>query len=219
MITTIDNKSGHAGHRKLNVLIAPDGAAIIPFAGETIPGACRVVKTSYIKNGKWSHDLWDLELADGWALFVWWTSNGAMRFVAAETWERAIADAQSAIRNSRARAEVTAEAVENFIRTCLHKTAIRLDTEAAKAALPAVGVAAELIEAQSLAAEAQKEESAVKALVAAEIARREAQAAQVAEAQRLEAQAAESRQRAAKAREALKQAGSMSLADLKALIG
>jgi valyl-tRNA synthetase len=215
---TIDNKPGSSGHRKMNVLVAPDRAAIIPFVGETIPGVARITKSQYVKQGKWSHDVWDIELADGWAVFVWWTSNANLQFVAAETWGQAIADVQSAIRNSRARVEVTAEAVENFIRTCLHKTAIRLDTEAAKAALPAVGVAAELIEAQRLAAEAQREESAVKALVAAEIARREAQEAQVAEAAKVRREAEAAKARAAKAREALRQAGSMSLADLKALL-
>jgi hypothetical protein len=216
--TTIDNKPGSGGSRKLNLLILGGGTAIIPFAGETIPGIARITKAQYEKCGKWSHTRWDVSLAEGVVHHALWMDWSTDQYVPARTWERALADMQSAIR-ARSRVDVTAEAVENFIRTCLHKTAIRLDTEAAKAALPAVGVAAELIEAQSLAAEAQKEESAVKALVAAEIARREAQAAQVAEAAKVRQEAQAAKARAAKAREALRQAGSMSLADLKALLG
>jgi hypothetical protein len=200
--TTFNDGIGSRGRQHRNFLAARlEGGTqiIIEFQGKTIPGVARVRSTQYTKNGKWSHNTWDLELTEGVIAFTVSQSWGTGQWLDAQTWAEAVTEFSQGL-------PLEAEAVERFLRSSWTGVAERLDKAELAFAQPAGPALEKLLAAQEALAAAQKDMAAVAI---------EVSALERAEAIRLEAEAVV--ERAAQARVALK-GRKLSLDELKALV-
>lgn len=62
---TWKNEMGPRSRKAHLLLIGPNGE-LTWFRDESIPKKVAVLSTAYKKNGKWSHTVFDLQLAEGW---------------------------------------------------------------------------------------------------------------------------------------------------------
>ena len=197
-----NDKLGHRGLYHKNVLAVVTAGIFVEFAGETIPGVVRVVRSDYSKNGKWSHSTWDCELAEGIVATVHPQDWETGEYFNSATWPLAIAEF---LRRFPDLSGPTWEAaVERFIRATYARSASRLDAEASRSSEAAP--IAELIAAQEQLATAQRELARAKSEVGQLLAAREA-----------EELAAELTRKTAAVTERLAGARKLSLADLQDL--
>ena len=209
---TLNDKLGSRSLKHLNLFVALAGneQVIAKFEGGTLPGLFQVTCADFTKNGKWSHNTWTVEPADGVSLFTiaqdWETS----KWLNSQTWTAALAEfaqkAKSAEDGYPRVAGLEETAIARFIRAEWPGLAGKLDAaeDATATASPSSAIAA-LIAAQSEKSLAQKELAAVTAEVAA-----------IEQAETLKREAAALRDRTAKAKDMMKRGAS--LADLKALL-
>jgi hypothetical protein len=74
--------NGGASNRERPLLWLQQGEAVVRFTGDSIPGTVRVLRNDYVKNGKWSHSKWTLQLAGD--VTAWVLAGGDMREYARE---------------------------------------------------------------------------------------------------------------------------------------
>lgn len=212
---TMNDRLHSRGRRHQNVFAAPagDGAVLIQFTGESIPGVATIASEKFTKDGKWSHTTWTVDLADNVRWFQWDQDFGTGEYLTSKTWETAIEE----VRRESGMPDLDADAITRYVRATLPDLAASMD----KAATPVASAAPAIIAAQQALASAQAEKSAAEAELAAALAEiaeelqlREEAAAELAEAQAIKDQAAKARAALASAK-----GGSMSLADLKAMLG
>lgn len=211
---TLNDKIGSRSLKHLNLFVALAGSeqVIAKFEGGTLPGLFQVIRADFTKNGKWSHNTWTVEPADGVSLFTIAQDWETGKWLNSQTWGAAMAEfIQKAKRaedgygmGASSLLEVTA--ITRFIRSEWPGLAAKLDAaqDATATTSPSTAIAA-LIAAQSEKALAQREQAALAAEVAA-----------LEQAETLKREAAETRERTAKAKDMMKRGAS--LADLKALL-
>lgn len=122
--------NGGAGNRATPALWIMKGAdAPVKFTGEPIPGVLRVLTREYIKNGKWSHDVFrvsihpEAEAATVCGTVV--TSHTAAAKVGSPLMREEVPVGKN-IRGCAHWAEVP-EALRPFVRAAMPKNAARLD--------------------------------------------------------------------------------------------
>ena len=118
LITYSDGISARG--RKVAAFVIPHNGEPVEFLGKTIPGLARVLSEKRTKNGKWSHNTYQIELHN--AQFVEWRQyfDGG-EWVNAKTWEMTIEEVSK-------RFPVIKDP-EKFLRLFFQSTASRLDEE------------------------------------------------------------------------------------------
>ena len=113
-VMSIDDQLLSRDRRKINIIYAQteDGEDVIfEFKWQSVPGILRINSKKYTKQGKWSHDTWELELSPGVELVTlaqdFWTS----KWFTCTTWSDAIARIQKLFPTN-----ISEEAVMRFIR-------------------------------------------------------------------------------------------------------
>ena len=208
-VVSFSDKIGRRGRRSVSLLVveAEGQRVIVEFTGKTIPGVCRVLRWDYLKNGKWSHSTWQVELEQGVraaGLSQDWETG---RWTNELTWEGALEDFAKRLGVELPEWE---SAVERFVRACFPKVAAELDAEReARGRAPALPeVAARLAAAQEELARAQRERSELRTEIQA-----------LREAAQAEEEARRIRERNRIVREALRaRGGRASLAELQELL-
>lgn len=196
-----DDKLGHRNRKHINLLVLK-GQGIVEFRGESIPPALRVIRRNFVRNGKWSHNWWEVEIDESQAIPVVFSQEWETgEYFTSCTWTDAISLLGEIVQASEN--GITDAMIETFIRGRFPEDADRFDEEETK---NSDNKTAELLAAQAELAAAQKE--------AAELVKK---IHQMEEAERLRAEAEATRQRVAKAREMM--AKGVSLADLKSILG
>lgn len=203
---TFDDKRGSRGLRHLNLLAArlPNGQQVVfEFTGKQIPGICQVIKEDYSKNGKFSANYWDCELAEGvigWSHSQRWETGA---WLDSKRWPEAIAEFSNHYGENRG---IDPDAAERFIRATWKQLARAMDKASQEAKSDPSVALQELLEAQEELAEANREfGNVVKEIATLE------------ETERCRQEAVAIRERTAKAREAMKKG--VSLSELRSLLG
>jgi hypothetical protein len=174
----------------------------VEFLGESIPPALRVIRTGFVRNGKWSHNWWEVEIDESQAIpVVFYQDWEPGKYFPTCTWAGAISLLGEIVQTSEN--GITDAMIETFIRSHFPKDATRFDEEEAK---NSDNKTAELLSAQMELAAAQKETAELMKKIH-----------QMEEAERLRAEAEATRQRVAKAQEMM--AKGVSLAELKSILG
>lgn len=203
MIKKISDQIGNRGRAQMRLLLVP-GAGIVEFTGESIAPVCRVLSQSFEKNGKWSATTWEVELADGCQLVSYFQDFGTGEYFTSVTWSGAVAELLRQFSGGSTPADhgLTASQVEWAIRAIFPRSSAAID--AAEKSWTASGdQLADLLAAQKIYNAAHGEAQQVVADIEA-----------TEEAERLRKQADKLRAAAASAK-----GGTMSLADLKAMMG
>lgn len=195
-----NDKLGSRSLKHINVLIASDGdenTVIFQFQGKSIPGIVKMVRADFTKNGKWSHNTWTVEPADGVQCATISQDWETGKWLNSMAWSQAVDEFKKKTRiiglGSWIPVEIPDKAVIRFIRATWPKIATELDKADSEIGPSMSDAIDSLIAAQNDLAAAQQELAAAQQEIAAAI-----------------------RQRVTAAREAMKKG--VSLADLKALL-
>lgn len=201
-----NDKLGSRSLKHLNLLIASDGdenTVICQFQGKSIPGIVKMVRADFTKNGKWSHNTWTVEPADGVQCATISQDWETGKWLNSLAWIQAVDEFKKKTRiiglSSWIPVEIPDKAVIRFIRATWPKIATELDQADRENSCDGSTALRELIAAQQELADLQ-----------AEVSRMEADQIALTEADAI-------RQRVAAARAAMKKGAS--LADLKELLG
>jgi len=196
-----DDKLSHRRREHINLLVLK-GQGIVEFCGESIPPVLRVIRKGSVRNGKWSHNWWEVEIDDSQAIPIVFSQEWETgEYFTSCTWSDAISLLGEIVQSDEN--SITDAMLETFIRARFPKDADRFDEEEANNSDNKI---AELLAAQAELAAAQKE--------AAEMVKK---IRQMEETERLRAEAEATRQRMTKAREMM--AKGISLAELKSILG
>lgn len=208
-----NDKLGSRSLKHLNLLIARDGdgnTVVCQFQGKSIPGIVKMVSADFTKNGKWSHNTWTVEPADGVQCATISQDWETGKWLNSLAWSQAVDEFKKKTRiiglGSWIPVEIPDKAVIRFIRATWPKIATELDKNDSEIGPSMSDAIDSLIAAQNDLAAAQQELAAAQQ----EIVRMEREQAAITEAAAI-------RQRVASAREAMKKGAS--LADLKSLLG
>ena len=90
-IFSVNDRLGHRG-RHSKILIVAAGFGIIEFLGKNIIPAATILRKDYTKNGKWSHNTYQIECPDKvWAIkYCQDFDNGT--WLSSLTWEGALVE-------------------------------------------------------------------------------------------------------------------------------
>jgi hypothetical protein len=126
-VVKLDNQIGERNRKKMNILYGmfKEQPFIVKFEGESISPICRILSQTYIPNGKWSRDVWDVELKNC-QIYEWKQDFNSGRYINAQTWAAAIEEIQEKIETHE---PIWAATIEKFIRQHLKKKASELDEE------------------------------------------------------------------------------------------
>lgn len=126
---TVDDKLGNRSRRHINLLICPEG--IVNFTGKSIPPTIRVLKEQYVKNGKWSHNTYSVEIDQNHELLKfsqdWETGN----WFTSKTWDEAINEFDRKLGGHPRKMGLSDELLEDVIRKLFPKFSAEMDSEAA----------------------------------------------------------------------------------------
>lgn len=161
----------------------------------------KVVSTTYDKGGKWSKNVWTVEVQDDVLRVSYVQDWGNGEWFPVATWPEAIARLKPYVGDG-----VTDEMIARAIRAIFPDASKKID-EAEQAYVAAGDQLQQLLDAQEELAKASEEEAPVVRVIT-----------QLEEAERLKAEASAISARTQKAK-ALMASGKMNLADLKAAMG
>lgn len=116
--TTITDELGNRSRSRRN-FVADAAGTVTEFKGGNIPRVLRIDTKSYTKNGKWSHNKWEVTLAPGAEHLEFIQSWETGQWFNAQTW--------AAAREEAARMLPARVDAEQFIRDYFEATAKRLD--------------------------------------------------------------------------------------------
>lgn len=199
---TFDDGLGSRNIEHINLILIP-GKGILPFEGSDIPPIVRVVSKTYSKNGKWSKNIWTVELFNNCAPIIWYQDWETGAWFTAKTWKSAIIEFLEKLPKNHG---LTEDVIVQTIRTIFPTTSNILDKSDEEWDQNA-DLASSLLEAQEKLASAKEAEKEVLAII---------DKMEALERIKIETDKIHTRVEAAK--DLLKK-GPVSLADLKAAIG
>lgn len=199
---TFDDGLGSRSIEHLNLILIP-GKGILPFEGSDIPPIARVISKTYDKNGKWSKNIWTVELFNDCVPLSWHQNWNTGTWITAKTWKSAVIEFSEKLPKNHG---LTEDIIVRTIRTIFPTTSNTLDKLDGKWN-QSTDLASSLLEAQEKLASAKEAEKEVLAII---------DKMEALEKIKIETDKIHTRVEAAKA---LLKKGPVSLADLKAAIG
>lgn len=198
---TFDDKLGSRSIEHLNLILI-SGEGIVQFVGNDIPPILRVNKRDYHKNGKWSNNIWTVELFNGCEPLIWYQDWGTGFWFVSKTWKSAITEFSEKLPVGHG---LTDDIIVRTIRAIFPSISVNFD-KADKEWKQNTNLVADILKAQEEFAAAQEAEKEIMATI---------EQMEDLEKIKIETDKIHTRVVAAKA---LMKKGPVSLADLKAIM-